>query len=251
VPAKGSFTGAIENRAGMFETSNEGTIFLDEIGEIPTHLQVKLLRVLKEGEIQRIGESRPQTVDVRVIATTNRDLEQAVANGTFRQDLYYRLNVIPIALPPLRDRKEDIPALIEYFLRKFSPKGSPKQLSPGALDLLLRYDYPGNIRELENAIEHAVVLSESAVIQTGDLPLQIQNFDWSHSSLHTETSVEGMRLDEVEKQCILTALEKARYNHTRAARHLGITRRTLGYRIQKYGLQEFIEDQMHKLKEGR
>ncbi|MCX7019998.1 MAG: sigma-54 dependent transcriptional regulator [bacterium] len=245
---KGSFTGAIENRKGMFETANSGTVFLDEIGEIPTHLQVKLLRVLQEGEIQRIGDSRPQMVDVRVIAATNRDLEQAVANATFRQDLYYRLNVIPICLPPLRERREDIPALITLFLRKFTPQGSVKQLSPNALDLLLRYDYPGNIRELENAIEHAVVLSEAAMIQTSDLPLQIQNFDWSRSSFNTGASVEGMRLDEVEKQCILAALEKARYNYTRAARHLGITRRTLGYRIQKYGLQDIIEENMRPLR---
>jgi DNA-binding NtrC family response regulator len=248
---KGSFTGAIDNRKGMFETANGGSIFLDEIGEVPLHLQVKLLRVLQEGEIQRIGESTAQKVDVRIIAATNRNLEEAVAAGTFRQDLYYRLNVIPVQIPPLRERPDDIPPLIEFFLRKFSQADARKRLSPDSLSLLLRYDYPGNIRELENAIEHAVVLSEQDVIQIGDLPLQVQNFEWTRSAGVSNTGAEAMRLEDIEKRCILSALEKARYNYTRAAAHLGITRRTLGYRIQKYGLEEIVAGNMQKAKENR
>lgn len=248
---KGSFTGAIETRKGMFETANGGSIFLDEIGEVPLHLQVKLLRVLQEGEIQRVGESTPRKVDVRIIAATNRDLEQAVADSSFRQDLYYRLNVIPIVLPPLRDRRDDIVPLVEFFLKRYSAAGQPKALSPDSLNLLLRYDYPGNIRELENAIEHAVVLSEGAQIHVTDLPLQIQNYEWARGAGVTGGSVEHMHLDDIEKRCILSALEKTRYNHTRAAAHLGITRRTLGYRIQKYGLEGIIAENTQKLRGTR
>lgn len=256
---KGSFTGAVENRKGLFETAHTGTIFLDEIGEVPLHLQVKLLRVLQEGEILRVGESRPQKVDVRIIAATNRNLEDEVARGRFRQDLYYRLNVIPIVLPPLRERTGDIPLLIEHFLRKFSPPGAPpKTLDPEALALLLRYDYPGNIRELENAIEHAVVLSDGPVVRIADLPLQIQHFDYSRTlgpaapaSPSQAAPAEAMHLDEVEKRLILAALEKTRFNHTRAAQHLGITRRTLGYRIEKYGLRELVEQRTHELKQTK
>src|SRR5690606_9818412 len=154
---KGSFTGAIENRKGLFESANGGTIFLDEIGEVPPYLQVKLLRVLQEGEIQRVGESQQRKVDVRVIAATNRDLENDVATGAFRQDLYYRLNVIPVILPSLRQRRTDILPLIQHFLQRFAgSEQAPARVSPAAMQLLMDYDYPGNIRELENAIEHAV-----------------------------------------------------------------------------------------------
>lgn len=246
---KGSFTGAIENRKGMFETANSGSIFLDEIGEVPLHLQVKLLRVLQEGEIQRVGESTTRKVDVRIIAATNRNLEEGVARGDFRQDLYYRLNVIPIQIPPLRDRREDIVPLIEYFMAKFSGNGGKrKQLAQHALGLLQRYDYPGNIRELENAIEHAVVLSESNEIGVSDLPLQIQNFEVTRAAGATAGKPEHMHLEEIEKRCILAALEKTRYNYTRAAAHLGITRRTLGYRIQKYELGAIVEQNIQRLR---
>lgn len=248
---KGSFTGALENRKGMFEAANGGSIFLDEIGEVPLHLQVKLLRVLQEGEIQRVGESTPHKVDVRIIAATNRNLEQAVSGGEFRQDLYYRLNVIPIHLPALRERRDDLAPLIEHFLAKFSPKGQSKRLAPNALAMLMKYDYPGNIRELENAIEHAVVLSEGAAIQAADLPLQVQNHEWAKGAGLSGDGVEHMHLEEIEKHCILSALEKTRYNHTRAAAHLGITRRTLGYRIQKYGLEQIVEENIRRSRESR
>jgi DNA-binding NtrC family response regulator len=242
---RGSYTGATETRRGMFETADTGTIFLDEIGDMPQHLQVKLLRVLQEGEIQRIGENTPRKVDVRVIAATNRNLEQLVAQGRFRQDLYYRLNVIPISIPPLRERRDDIPPLIEHFLRKYARHGPPKQVSPEALALLLRYDYPGNVRELENAIEHAVVLSEGNTIQVGDLPLQIQNAEWQQV-IYPMPGSDTMQLEELERRAMLAALEKTNYNMTRAAAHLGITRRTLGYRIKKYGLSALIAEKLRR-----
>ncbi len=262
---KGSFTGAIDNRKGMFETAHGGSIFLDEIGEVPLHLQVKLLRVLQEGEIQRVGESTPIRVDVRIIAATNRNLEQDVEEGVFRQDLYYRLNVIPIQLPSLRDRREDIAPLIEHFLRKFSPGGTPPRVPPDVLHLLLGYSYPGNIRELENAIEHAVVLGDGEQLTTDDLPLQIQSAQWgdmppisggvsvasSAGGSGAPRNTGGATLEEMEKRAMLTALESTRYNHTRAAALLGITRRTLGYRIQKYGLTEIVEENIRRHREGR
>lgn len=247
---KGSFTGAIENRKGYFETADSGTIFLDEIGDMPLHLQVKLLRVIQEGEVQRVGDSQIQKVDVRIIAATHKNLEEAVAKGEFRQDLYYRLNVIPVCLPPLRERKEDLRALTEFFIKKYSVGEQSKLMSPAALDLLMSYQFPGNIRELENAIEHSVVLSESDSIEPGDLPFQIQNFynkdEFKTSGSFSETA--GNHLDEVERKCILTALEKTKYNYTRAAAHLGITRRTLGYRIQKHDLEDYIIKQKQELK---
>ncbi len=240
---KGSFTGAIENRKGLFESADGGTIFLDEIGEVPQYLQVKLLRVLQEGEIQRVGESIQRPVKVRVIAATNRDLEADVAKGSFRQDLYYRLNVIPVILPPLRERRADIRPLVEHFLHRFSPEKATYTLSPQAARLLLDYDYPGNIRELENAVEHAVVLSDGSEIQSVDLPLQIQNSSCDNSEA-TQGQFSGStasgHLEEIEKRTILGALDKASYNFTRAAQHLGITRRTLGYRIHKYGMDDVI-----------
>lgn len=242
---RGSFTGATESRKGMFESADGGTIFLDEIGDLPLHLQVKLLRVLQEGEIQRIGENTPRKVDVRVIAATNRDLEQLVAEGKFRQDLYYRLNVIPIYIPPLRERREDIAPLIEHFIRKYSPPGQRKHLSPEALARLMRYDYPGNVRELENAIEHAVVLSEGETITVEDLPLQIQNAEWERVIFPTPDT-DSLSLEELEKRALLAALDKTNYNITRAAAHLGITRRTLGYRIKKYGLETIVAERSHR-----
>lgn len=244
---KGSFTGAIENRKGFFETADGGTIFLDEIGDMPLHLQVKLLRVIQEGEIQRVGESVSQRVNVRIIAATHKNLEEAVSKGEFRQDLYYRLNVIPVQLPPLRDRKEDLRPLTEYFLKKYSLKKTPKYLSAGAMNLLLEYEFPGNIRELENAIEHSVVLSDSDEILDTDLPLQFQqNFGSDNTVVQIPSG--GSHLDEIERKCIITALEKTKYNFTRAAAHLGITRRTLGYRIQKHELDEYINNQKSQLK---
>lgn len=249
---KGSFTGAIDNRKGLFESADNGTIFLDEIGEVPPYLQVKLLRVLQEGEIQRVGESVQRPVNVRVIAATNRNLEDDVTKGLFRQDLYYRLNVIPVTLPALRDRRSDITPLVRHFLQRFSGLSPSHTLSPEANNMLLGYDFPGNIRELENAIEHAVVLSDGTVIEAADLPIQIQ-VATGHTAFSTTplpSATASSHLEEIEKRCIMEALDKTRYNFTRAAEHLGITRRTLGYRIHKYGLEDIIAQHKAGLRGG-
>lgn len=257
---KGAFTGAIENRKGLFESADGGTVFLDEIGELPLYLQVKLLRVLQEGEIQRVGESQQRRVDVRVIAATNRDLEADVAEGSFRKDLYYRLNVIPVNLPPLRERRSDIEPLIAHFLQRFAPAGKrAPAFSAEAMQLLMDYDYPGNIRELENAVEHAVVLCDGEQIRPEDLPLQIQEGRTEDGLLeglanYGKPSSAGpaapSHLEQAEISLIMQALEKTGYNFTRAAQHLGITRRTLGYRINKHGLYDEILQQKARLSGG-
>ena len=236
---KGSFTGAGETRPGLFKTADCGTILLDEVGELPLSLQVKLLRVLQEGEFYPVGGSQPVKVDVRVIAATNRDLEKAVEQGTFRRDLYYRLNVVPISIPPLRERHEDIPILIEHFLKKYQSGNTPLEIDRDAYDLMLKYDWHGNVRELENAVEHATVLCEGSRITKDDLPLAL------HQAGERTAPVPGaagavtspQTLEDMEKRFILSALEKTRGNQTRAARILGITRRTLGYRMKKYGIE--------------
>ncbi len=228
---RGAFTGAIETRKGLFQQADGGTIFLDEIGEITPALQVKLLRVLQEGEFQRVGDAQTFRVDVRVIAATNRDLETMIAQGSFRQDLYYRLNVVPIVIPTLRERPEDIPALIDHFIKRARIRlGRQVHLTPMVFTRLREYHWPGNIRELENAIEHACVMCDGDTIEWDDLPLAVQTMSGpaDHGSPQT--------LEEIEKQALQAALETTGYNHTRAARLLGITRRTLGYRIEKFNL---------------
>jgi two-component system NtrC family response regulator len=231
---KGAFTGAVETRKGLFQSADGGTIFLDEIGEVSPAVQVKLLRVLQDGKFQRVGDTVPTTVDVRVIAATNKNLEEAIQQGAFRQDLYYRLNVVQIYIPPLRERKEDILPLIEHFARKFQKPGKTITFAPETIDLFLAYDWPGNIRELENAVEHAVVMGESQQILPCDLPLALQTF-YSKQELALSTPIhEQMTLADIEKRWIINALRKTNKNHTRAAKLLGITRRTLGYRLQKY-----------------
>jgi len=231
---KGAFTGAVETRQGLFQSADGGTIFLDEIGEISPAVQVKLLRVLQDGKFQRVGDTAPITVDVRVIAATNKNLEEAIQQGAFRQDLYYRLNVVPIYIPHLRERKEDILPLIEHFARKFQRPRKTITFAPETIDLFLAYDWPGNIRELENAVEHAVVMGETQQILPCDLPLALQTF-YSKQELALSTPIhEQMTLADIEKRWIINALRKTKKNHTRAAKLLGITRRTLGYRLQKY-----------------
>jgi DNA-binding NtrC family response regulator len=246
---KGSFTGAVVTRDGHFQAADGGSIFLDEIGEMTPPLQVKLLRILQDGEVTRVGESTPRKLDVRVIAATNQNLEEMMSSGTFRQDLYYRLNVVPILIPPLRDRPEDIPALIEHFCTKSGRDGAKVKLMPEAYDLLLRYQWPGNIRELENAIEHAAVMGESDVIGIEDLPLALRQWGLNGSasaSAHGATHAAPVTHDDgagspgtlgaLERDAIASALAKTGGNQTRAARLLGITRRTLGYRMKKYGV---------------
>ncbi|MBN1515694.1 sigma-54-dependent Fis family transcriptional regulator [Candidatus Sumerlaeota bacterium] len=234
---KGAFTGAEANRAGLFESAHNGTLFLDEIGEVSPSLQVKLLRVLQSGEFQRVGESVTRKADARVIAATNRDLEQMLEEGAFRQDLYYRLNVVPILIPPLRERRDDIPALIEHFLRKHAVKSAeaPRRIDSEALRMLMQYGWPGNIRELENAVEHAIVMCEGDTLTAEDLPLTIKAAQ-GKTPAPGGISVEHMTLEELEKIAIQNALERAGNNYTRAARLLGVTRRTLGYRMEKYNI---------------
>jgi len=234
---RGSFTGAHADREGHFKTADGGTILLDEVGEVSPALQVRLLRVLQNGEMTPVGDSRGIKVDVRVIAATNRPLEEMVKAGTFREDLYYRLNVVPLVLPPLRERPEDIPGLVEYFSRKYGG-GSRVVFSAEALEAMKQYSWPGNIRELENAIEHAIVLGEPAGIELSDLPVAVQDFARKREEFPSATAVGGATLEDIEKRCLMTALEKTEGNRTRASRLLGITRRTLGYRLKKYGLEE-------------
>jgi DNA-binding NtrC family response regulator len=239
--ARGSFTGAEQDRAGLFQAAHSGTIFLDEVGEIPAKLQPKLLRVLQDGEFHRLGDAQhAMQVDVRVIAATNRNLGEAVEHGGFRRDLYYRLNVVPIEIPPLRDHIEDLGELIEHFMHKL---GNPREmrLSDAALETLHSYSWPGNVRELANAIEYALVLCETPEIGIEDLPIAIQDHErLRHPLLHV--GAEGSStLEDIERRCILQAMARTRYNRTRAAQLLGITRRTLGYRIQKYELGQRLD----------
>jgi two-component system response regulator AtoC len=239
--ARGSFTGADRDRAGLFQAAHHGTIFLDEVGEIPRKLQPKLLRVLQDGEFHRLGDAQHALqVDVRVIAATNRNLAEAVEHGAFRGDLYYRLNVVPIELPPLRDHLEDLDELIEHFMHKL---GNPRAMgwSDAARETLRGYPWPGNVRELANAIEYALVLGEPPEIGLEDLPIAIQDHErLQHPPLHP--GLDGTStLEDIERRCILQAMARTRYNRTRAAQLLGITRRTLGYRIQKYALGQRLD----------
>jgi DNA-binding NtrC family response regulator len=239
--ARGSFTGASQDRVGLFQAANRGTMFLDEVGEVSSTLQPKLLRVLQDGEFHRIGDARHAvSVDVRIIAATNRDIEEAVASGAFRRDLYYRLNVVPIEVPPLRDHLEDLPELIEHFFQRI---GNPANVrfSEEALVTMRRYPWPGNIRELANAIEYALVLGEPPEVGVEDLPVAIQDYERKrHQQIPAENG-DGSTLEDIEMRCILQAMARTGYNRTRAAHLLGITRRTLGYRIQKYDLAERLE----------
>ncbi|MDK2972691.1 MAG: two-component system, NtrC family, response regulator AtoC [Candidatus Sumerlaeota bacterium] len=234
---KGAFTGAAADRAGHFESADGGTLMLDEVGEVSPALQVKLLRVLQSGEYQRVGESATRKCDVRIIAATNRNLEEMVESGEFRQDLYYRLNVVPIVLPPLRERREDIEKLIAHFARRYGG-GVEARFTDDALKALLDYHWPGNIRELENAIEHALVLGDPSGILVEDLPAAVQQHREKSAQAASPAAVGASSLEDIEKRCLLSALQKTNGNRTRAAHLLGITRRTLGYRLRKYGLED-------------
>lgn len=233
---KGAFTGATQDRRGKFEQANEGTIFLDEIGDMRLELQSKLLRVLQEQEIERVGGNKNIHIDVRIIAATNKDLMELVKKNQFREDLYYRLNVVPIQIPPLRDRKEDIPLLVKYFLREMG--GSHVHIEPQVYDRLQLYDWPGNVRELQNVIEQAFVLrNHDSIIKVNDIPDFILNQRSNRSKLFMDIPPEGIVLDEVEKDLIQLALRKTKGNQNQAAKLLGITRQTLIYRIHKYNIQ--------------
>ncbi|MDZ7261385.1 MAG: sigma-54 dependent transcriptional regulator [candidate division KSB1 bacterium] len=238
---KGAFTGAYTRKKGRIELAHTGTIFLDEIGEISESVQTKLLRVLQEKEITRLGGTSSIKVDVRVIAATNRNLEKALAEGRFREDLYYRLNVIPIFIPPLREHKDDIPLLIEYFLKKYGAQNNKRNLkfSEEALELCMRYDWPGNVRELENAIESAVVLGEGNIITPEQLPVNIYTkYPVSISGVYENQNEQSHRkkMEFAEKMILRDAIEKAGGNKSQAAKQLGISLRTMRYKIKKYRL---------------
>jgi two-component system response regulator HydG len=227
---KGAFTGADKRREGRFIEADGGTLFLDEIGDISPMMQVRLLRVIQEREVQRVGSNHTLKVDVRLIAATHRDLAEEVNAGRFRQDLYYRLNVVAIETPDLRQRREDIPLLAKHFLRRFAERNCKaiKGFTPQAMDLLIHYNWPGNIRELENAIERAVVLLSGEYITGRELPLAIAS---QPTPQRQEQRIQP--LVEVEKELILAALEKTGGNKTEAARQLGITRKTLLAKISR------------------
>jgi two-component system NtrC family response regulator len=236
---RGAFTGAIQRRIGRFEQAHGGSMFLDEIGDLSPALQMKLLRVLQEKEFERLGSNQTLKTDVRVIAATNRDLEQAVGNKTFREDLYYRLNVVAVFIPPLRERREDIAPLIDHFLLKYSRKNrrAVPKVSKEARDLLLQYDYPGNVRELENIIERSLVVSRSDVIETRDLPFQVgEDIGEAKLAAAAEGKTLNVTLSEIEKDLIIKALDKYGGVQTKAAESLGINERVLRYKMQKYEL---------------
>ena len=230
---KGAFTGAEMRKIGLFEQASGSTLFLDEVGDLKRDLQVKLLRALQEREILRVGGTERIRIDVRIVAATNQELERAVREGRFREDLYYRLNVIPIVLPPLRDRRTDIPLLVDHFLAKYAGSRS-RGVSEDALKTLMAYDWPGNVRELESVIERALLLGEGELIVPADLPASLRSgAGGPKRATDLEIPDSGIDLEAVERSLILKALDKAGGNVTRAARLLGLSRRTLQYRIEK------------------
>lgn len=237
---KGSFTGAIARRIGRFEEANNGTLFIDEIGDIPMNIQVKLLRAIQFGEIQRIGNNDTEKIDVRIVGATNRNLEEMIERGEFREDLFYRLNVVSVDLPPLRERKEDIPILIEHFIKKYSNSNGKeiKSVSHFALDRLLKYHYPGNVRELENIIERSVILARNEVIDESDLPLQLEaQVSKSLLNPHVINKDYDDKIRAFEIEVIKTALEDNGGNQSAAARYLGITERHLRSRLERLGIK--------------
>lgn len=235
---KGSFTGAHAEKKGLFEISDKGTLFLDEIGELNVSMQAKLLRALQEKEITRVGGTKSIKVDVRVLAATNRDLEAMVKEKRFREDLFYRLNVIPLDIPPLRQRRDDITVLMDYFLRKHNANsgGKPMKVAAEARKMLLDYAWPGNVRQLESAIERALLLAESDEITVEDLPIEIRNVARLEGSGGFKLPAEGLDFEELEKSLLIQAMDQTNWNITRAARLLGLSFRTMQYRLDKFGL---------------
>jgi Nif-specific regulatory protein len=233
---KGAFTGAVNVRKGRFELAHNGTILLDEVGDLPLNLQPKILRVLQEKEFERVGGEKTIKVDVRLIAATSRNLGDLVAKEKFREDLFYRLNVVPIFMPALRERSEDIPPLVEFFLRRFNEENNKNVLiSPEALRVLMEYAWPGNVRELENTVERLVVMSDRDTIKTTDLPINLK-LPSPEDMLQKESLRAG--IEDIERSSILEALEKTGWVQAKAARMIGLTPRQIGYKIKKYGLTE-------------
>jgi DNA-binding NtrC family response regulator len=234
---KGAFTGATTSKPGKFEQADTGTVMLDEIGDVPANIQVKLLRVLQEREFERLGSNKTLHIDVRVIAATNRDLRVALEEGTFREDLYYRLNVVPLEIPPLRERKEDIPYLAEHFVEKLAPEmgNQVTGITHAAMDKLMQYSWPGNVRELENVIERSLVMASGDKLDANDIRLDMNlRPRQSNGDL---TLPEGMSLDTYEQELIRDALKRANGNKSQAARLLGLTRNALRYRLTQMGIE--------------
>ncbi|MFN8005813.1 MAG: sigma-54 dependent transcriptional regulator, partial [Terriglobia bacterium] len=234
---KGAFTGANTSKPGKFEVADKGTIFLDEIGDVPATIQVKLLGVLQERQFDRLGGTKTIKVDVRLVAATNRDLRAALEQGTFREDLYYRLNVVPINIPPLRERKEDIPYLVDHFIKRFAKEtGKPIHgIAPEALNLLTSFHWPGNVRELENIIERSVALTAGEILGTEDIQL-----DFARPKAVTGQSFlpEGFSLEQWEDEVIKESLRRTNGNKSQAARLLGLSRNALRYRLSKMGVPD-------------
>ncbi len=234
---KGAFTGAMAMRKGRFELADGGTIFLDEIGDLPLTLQPKILRVLQEKEFERVGGEKTTKVDVRLIAATSRNLEALVSEGKFREDLYYRLNVVPVFLPPLREKIEDIPLLVEYFLKKYNEENHKSvSIASDALNILTNYDWPGNVRELENTVERLVVMSRGKVITPSDLPFNIRDHTLRVKYASQIKDALPSTIESIEKSRILDTIKRHGGNQAKAARELGITPRQIGYKINKYGI---------------
>jgi DNA-binding NtrC family response regulator len=233
---KGAFSGAVSAKPGKFELADKGTLFLDEIGDVPPAIQVKLLRVIQEREFERLGGTKTLKVDVRLIAATNRDLRAALEEGTFRQDLYYRVNVVAIDIPPLREHKEDIPSLVNFFLERFAQSSGkkPTSVSPEALQLLMQFHWPGNVRELENVLERAITFAAGPVLTPADIHLDTA----APSATAAPVLPEGMTLDQLEQQIIREALRRANGNKSQAARSLGLSRNALRYRLSQMGLPD-------------
>ena len=239
---KGAFSGAASSKQGKFELADKGTLFLDEIGDVPLAIQVKLLRVLQDREFERLGGTRTLKVDVRLIAATNRDLRAALEEKTFREDLYYRLNVVPIDIPPLRDHKEDIPELARFFLDRFSRESNKTihEITPAALKILINFHWPGNVRELENIIQRAVALSSGTTLDVADVHLDAQTS--RASDAHPAMLPEGMTLEQWEGEMIREALRRANGNKSQAARLLGLSRNALRYRLSTMGVSDPPEE---------
>ncbi|MBS1822992.1 MAG: sigma-54-dependent Fis family transcriptional regulator [Acidobacteria bacterium] len=235
---RGAFTGALGNKLGRIEAADGGTLFLDEVGELPLDAQVKLLRVLQEGELTKLGATTPAKVDVRVVAATHRTLSAMVEDGTFREDLYYRLAVVPLTVPPLRERKSDIPELIETLFQRAKERHglSNVRLSPAVHHRLISYRWPGNVRQLENVLERLLVLSSSDLITVDELPEELSPSSANAALVWPDLPDEGISLEAIERDLIARALEKFHGNQTQAARYLDISRRTLIYRMDKHGL---------------
>lgn len=249
---KGSFTGAEKQRRGRFEIADGGTLFLDEIGDLPPATQVKLLRVLQEEQFERVGGTQTINVDVRVITATNKNIEQLIKEGKFREDLYYRINVVTVLIPPLRERKDDIVHLVNNFIAKYLPETRKEKIefSREAMDILMKYNFPGNIRELENIVHHSIVLARENVISTSDLPEQVNSISPENLLLGiTENSTLPEQVDNLEKMLVTNALKKTGNNQLQASKLLGISERNLRYRLEKWGMKKDKNNEVSKIDE--